>query len=194
MADVEQKRNSLAALAHTIGLQRLAEGRAERAEARAFAALGLDWGAVQEARRQEALRQLAAAEQRRGEPYQVSIPGLNTTLMALRSREPLTPEQMQAAGLRAPWQRSPLAAYQQLELDLGRPASMASSPANNVVPLQARAAAAPAPAAAPGMAERFAGQRLAELVGAGGAGGAAILGALLELLNPPAEEGPERRS
>jgi hypothetical protein len=188
---VEQKRNSLASLARNIELQRLAEERAEQSEARAFARLGLNWEAVQNARRQRAAEQLAAASQRRGEPYQMAIPGLNTSLMALRSREPLTPEQMQAAGMRAPWHPSPLAAYEQLELGLGQPATVVIPPANNVVPLQMPVVAPPA-ADAPQIG-RFAGDKLAQLVGAGGAGGAAILGALLELLTPP-EETTESRS
>jgi hypothetical protein len=165
-------------------------GRAtESAEARAFEQAGLNYAAVQEARRREASRSLLQAAAKRGESYQLSLPGMNPTLMALRSPLGLSPQEMAAAGVVGyGWQRSPEAVGQQMELSLGDLAVAA----NARVPLRRPSPTAggggrppgvppispinlpPGPAAAGAM--RLAGARLPQLLayalaGAGGAAG-----------------------
>ena len=170
--------NRLGSLANSVRLQRESELRSEIAERRAFEQLGLDWSAVQRARRDAAQQSLDAAMARRSEPYQPSLPGMgNLTLMALRSREAMSPQEMAAAGIAGVgWQRSPAAVGQQLELDFGAPA-----PANNVVPLPAAVTAVPAQeAAARAVVARLAGDRLAQILGISGAAIGGGLGALLE--------------
>lgn len=113
--------------------QRESELRAELAEARDFQRAGLDFAAVQAARRAAAGESLQrASELRRGSGYQLSLPGVNPTLMALRSPL-LGPQEMAAAGVMGyrGWQRNPETVGQQLELDL----SGRSAAANAVVPL-----------------------------------------------------------
>jgi hypothetical protein len=113
--------------------QRESELRAELTEARDFQRAGLDFAAVQAARRAAAGESLQrASELRRGSGYQLSLPGVNPTLMALRSPL-LGPQEMAAAGVMGyqGWQRSTEPAGQQLELDL----SGRSAAANAVVPL-----------------------------------------------------------
>jgi hypothetical protein len=180
---VDQHRNALAALARTIQMQREDELRAELLDQRTFRALGLDYAAVQEARRLAAKERLSQVSRYLSEPYQLGIPGMNPTLDALRSREPMTPEEMQAAGIQAPWHRSPMAVGTQLELDLSPRATQQSVPAgaaNAIVPLDPPAARRPEVPTG----DRFAGQKLARVLGASGAGAAAALGALIELLTP----------
>lgn len=183
---MEGNRNSLAALARTIELQRQDELRNEQRERREFLAAGLDYDAVQQARRLAAQQQLSELAARVQAPYQLGLPGMNPTLMALRSAEPLTPAEAQAAGIRAPWHHSLMAVGTQLELDLSQPAPQVAQqastggPANAIVrmmPPAARGSRSPA-------GDRFAGQRLAQVLGTSGAGAAAALGALIELLTP----------
>lgn len=174
--------NALAALARTIELQRQDELRQELQERRAFEALGLDYGKVLEARRLSAQQRLAELSGQQPIPQQLNLPGINPTLMALRSAEPLTPVEAQAAGIRAPWHQSPMAIGEQLELDLGvipqRPT--AAPAANTVVPLVRPVAQAP-------VADRMAGGRLARVLGGSALGGGALLGALIQLLGSQEE-------
>ncbi len=131
--------------------------------------------AVMQARQEAFKAALQQVTSRPGEAYQMSLPGMNPTLMALRSREPMTPAEAQAAGIRAPWFRRPAPAGQQLEIDFtGR-----SSAANAVVPLPRPATQRAA--ATPG---RMAGDQLARLLGLSLAGAAAG-GAGLELAMAP---------
>lgn len=183
---MEGNRNSLAALARTIELQRQDELRSEERERREFRAMGLDYDAVQQARRLAAQQQLSELAARAQDPYQLSLPGMNPTLMALRSAEPLTPAEAQAAGIRAPWHRSPMAAGTQLELDLDQLASRAAGQAAAAGPANAIVRLVPPAAQGSGVPARdhFAGQRLARVLGVSGAGAAAALGALIELLTP----------
>lgn len=192
---MEGNRNSLAALARTIELQRQDELRSEERERREFRALGLDYDAVQQARRLAAQQQLNELAARAQDPYQLSLPGMNPTLMALRSAEPLTPAEMQAAGIRAPWRRSPMPVGTQLELDLNQAApravgqAVAAGPANAIVrlvPPATQGSGVPA-------GDRFAGQRLARVLGGSALGGGALLGALMQLLATEGEEAPESR-
>lgn len=168
--------NPLASLANTVRLQRDAEVRAELAEQRHFEAMGLDWGAVQEARRQAARQSMERASAERAVPYQPSLPGMNPSLMALRSRDALTPQELAAAGVVGyGWQRSPEPVGQQLELDFaGRQA------ANKVVELHRPTAQR----AISGGSPRFAGQRLARLLGFSLAGTGGALGAVAGLMEP----------
>ena len=170
-------------------------GRAtEAAEARAFEQAGLNYAAVQEARRREASRSLLQAAARRGEPYQLSLPGMNPTLMALRSPLGLSPQEMAAAGVVGyGWQRSPEAVGQQMELSLGNLAAAA----NARVPLQrpspttgggGRPPGAPPPSPInlpPGPAAagalRLAGTRLPQLLAYALAGTGAAVGSWLSL-------------
>ena len=127
------RRPQWSALFHSLQKQRESELRAELAESREFERAGLDFGAVQAARREAAAESLQrASELRRGSSYQLSLPGMNPTLMALRSPL-LSPQEMAAAGVMGyqGWQRSPELVDQQLELDL----SGRSAAANAVVPL-----------------------------------------------------------
>lgn len=189
---MEANVNALAALARTIELQRKDELRQELQERRAFEALGLDYGKVLEARRLAAQQRLSELSNQPPIPQQLNLPGINPTLMALRSAEPLSPEEMVAAGILPPWHRSSMPVGEQLELDLNVGAQApAVAPANNVVPL----VAPPASAGAASAGRRFAGSRLAQVAGAGGVGGVALIGALMQLLAAPSkEEPPERRS
>lgn len=131
--------------------------------------------AVMQARQEAFKAALQQVTSRPSEAYQMSLPGMNPTLMALRSREPMTPAEAQAAGIRPPWFRRPAPAGQQLEIDFtGR-----SSAANAVVPLPRPAAQRAA--ATPG---RMAGDQLARLLGLSLAGAAAG-GAGLEMALSP---------
>lgn len=76
---------------------------------------------VLEARRRAAVEDLvrAAKHLKALGPYQPEIPGVGATLMALRSREPMTPEAMAAAGMVGEYQRPvPLPVGVQMELPL----------------------------------------------------------------------------
>jgi hypothetical protein len=69
----------------------------------------------------EALQRLMEA---RRQPYQLPIPGVNPTLMELRSREPISPQAAAAAGLEgAGWQRVPQMAYATEQLEFTYPSS-----------------------------------------------------------------------
>jgi hypothetical protein len=172
--------NPLQSLANTVRIQREAEGRSESSERRMFEALGLDWSAVQQARREAARQSLERASASRGMPYQPSLPGMNPTLMALRSREALTPQEMAAAGVvGVGWQPSTQPVGQQLEIDF-TPRPQPNQARNVVVPLTR----AHTQSAATGGPARFAGARLARLLGFSLAGGGGALGALAGLSEP----------
>lgn len=112
--------NPLYRLAQAIEQQRLREGRAEGSERRDFQKLGLDYELVMQARRlaaTEAMQRAAAAQR---EPYQLPVPGINPTMLALRAKDqPMTANEAVAAGVYGVgWQRSPAyPEHQQLDLE-----------------------------------------------------------------------------
>lgn len=164
----------LFSLWRSLEAKRRAEDSVVRLERRDFEREGLDWTKVAEARRQAANDRLqrAVAQRHALYPYQPSLPGINPTLMALRSREPLGPQEAAAAGVAGVgWQRSPEPVGEQLSLDL-RGAIPGS---NQIAPFER--AAVPAAEELP----RMAGDRLMRAVLALGLGGSAGLGALAEL-------------
>lgn len=158
-------------LAADIARQRDKELKQEAGERRHFESLGLDYSAVQEARAAAAAEALAQVAEDRRIPYQLSLPGVNTTLMSLRSREPMHPAEAAAAGVVGPvdWQRTPEPVGTQLEFDF-------SAPMNGIrraVPLQGRTTAS-----IPAAPDRMAGDRLMKILAVasmmGGAGAGAV--------------------
>lgn len=158
-------------LAADIARQKDKELQQEISERRHFESLGLDYAAVQRARAVSAAEAFAQAAEDRRIPYQLSLPGVNATLMSLRSREPIHPAEAAAAGVvgLVGWQRAPEPVGTQLEFEF-------SVPMNGIrraVPLQGRTTA-PIPAAL----DRMAGDRLMRILAVasmmGGAGAGAV--------------------
>jgi hypothetical protein len=168
--------SALQRLAADIERRRRVELNAEIAERRHFEAMGLDYRQVLAARAVAAAQALEAAAAARRIPQQLSIPGINPTLMALRSREPLTPEEFAATGVvrGLGWRRAPEPIGEQLELSMepqGR--------GNQIVRFQRPTdRAGTAPAAAP---PRMAGVTLSDVLGSLLVGGGLGLGSLAEL-------------
>lgn len=84
-------------------LKRRAEDLAQRRERRDFEALGIDPGPIFAARAAaavKAMRQVAGRpDSYQPDSYQLNLPGVNPSLMALRSKEPTTAEEAAAAGI-----------------------------------------------------------------------------------------------
>jgi len=78
---------------------------------------------VMDARRTSFAEALQRVMEARRQPYQMSIPGVNPTLMQVRSREPGSPDAAVAAGLEGfGWQRTPQPAYETEQLEFIYPA------------------------------------------------------------------------
>lgn len=113
----------LALLYQAIQHERGQESRREGREQRDFERLGLgeSYSAIAEARRQAARQDFerATARLNQQQPYQLVLPGMNTTLMALRARDGrMSPAEQAAAGIAGVgWQRSPAyPTYEQADL------------------------------------------------------------------------------
>jgi len=118
-------------LSAEISRQREGQLRADLKERRHFEDLGLDYGSVQRARAAAYIEAMAKVTEGRNQPYQLEIPGVNATLMSLRSREPLTADEARAMGIVLPVE--PVArvpAVDQMELNLDAPMA-----ANQISPL-----------------------------------------------------------
>ena len=166
--------SALQRLAADIERRRQAELVTEIAERRHFEAMGLDYRQVLAARAAAAAQALAAAAAARRVPQQLSIPGVNPTLIALRSREALTPEELDAAGVvrGLGWRRAPEPIGEQLELSMepqGR--------GNQIVRFQRPVDGAGPRAAAP---PRMAGATLSDVLGSLLVGSGLGLGGLAE--------------
>lgn len=165
--------------------QRAADALREQSDRRSGKGTGLG-GVSREVQAARAAAFAAALSQRTAhlrDPYQLELrlPGFNPTLMALRSREPLTPEDVMASGLafrgfQPTTGSSSLdsTAWVQPEFDLR---GMAPA-ANQVVGFQ-RAAA---PAQEARAARRFAGMELSRLLAYALAGSGGLLGGGLALV------------
>lgn len=153
--------------------QRDKEQKQEIIERHHFESLGLDYSAVQQARAAAAADQLARAAENRRIPYQLSLPGVNATLMSLRSREPVHPADAAAAGIVGPmgWQRVPAPVGRQLELDFSGP----MNGIRRVVPSTAGTTAVIS--AEP---KRMAGHKLMEMLVLASMAGGAGTGAVIE--------------
>lgn len=165
-------------LAEDIARRQRSELAAQAAELRRFQEMGLDYGAVQQARAEAATQATLAAAAARREPQgQLLIPGLGkqVTLMELRGPGPMTPAQEAALGVVGPvgWQRAPVPVGQQLELDFRGMAPGVNGIVGFSRPAEQRVAA--------GGPDRFAGDRLARALLLSAAGAAGGVGALWEL-------------
>lgn len=148
---------SLQWLAADIERQRRGELQQELKERRQMEAMGIDPSVIRAARATAAAEAMAQVLENARIPYQMEIPGVGSTLMSLRSREPSHPAEAAAAGVVGPvgWQRVPEPMSTQLELDFGGP----MNGIRRTVPLQGRTVAVNSTEP-----ERMAGDRLMRLL------------------------------